>query len=179
MPGPRLCGHVISTNRSVWSMAPTAALQWGRSSRALTVGEQANGTCGRGVRARVSTRITGHPFPAPRKGGRSSGPATAGEQLMRCPQERVHCSSGVCALCPRAVGQGATLEDKNGARCSMAHRQGGRSAWPLRADQASPFDRRAGRYRDGTPNTASPALSTRVGQGCVLGTRIERANTEA
>ena len=27
-------------------MAPTAALPWGRSSRALTVGEQANGTCG-------------------------------------------------------------------------------------------------------------------------------------
>lgn len=28
---------------------------------------------------------------------------------MRCPQGWVHCSSGVCALCPRAVGQGATL----------------------------------------------------------------------
>src|SRR5690606_2377686 len=27
-------------------MAPTAALPWGRSSRALTVGEQADGTCG-------------------------------------------------------------------------------------------------------------------------------------
>lgn len=27
-----------------------------------------------------------------------------------------HCSSGVCALCPRAVGQGATLV---GARCRV------------------------------------------------------------
>ena len=30
-------------------MAPTAALPWGRSSRALTVGEQADGTCGGAV----------------------------------------------------------------------------------------------------------------------------------
>lgn len=39
------------------------------------------GRVGRGVWARVSTRITGHLFPAPRKGGRGSGPATAGEPI--------------------------------------------------------------------------------------------------
>ena len=41
-----------------------------------------------------------------------------------------HCSSGVCALCPRAVGQGATLDAKTPkaeptgcGRCSGARTQ--------------------------------------------------------
>ena len=44
-------------------------------------GSRVTGRVGRGVWARVSTRITGHLFPAPRKGGRGSGPATAGEPI--------------------------------------------------------------------------------------------------
>ena len=42
-------------------------------------------------------------------------PATAGEPRAPVPPGDTtragHCSSGVCALCPRAVGQGATLDD--------------------------------------------------------------------
>ena len=74
-------------------MAPTAALPWGRSSRALTVGEQADGTCGEAG------------APRRQEGQSVSVPPGDTARLGRC-------SSGVCALCPRAVGQGATLDAK-------------------------------------------------------------------
>lgn len=54
---------------------------------------------------------------------------------MRCPQGRVHCSSGVCALCPRAVGQGATLDEKphSPRQWGVSRRSGICTRTPVRA----------------------------------------------
>ena len=46
-----------------------------------------------------------------------------------------HCSSGVCALCPRAVGQGATLDEKphSPRQWGVGRRSGIRTRTPVRA----------------------------------------------
>lgn len=64
------CVKYVAPLSSEGGLIPCAQPLWGSS---------VTGRVGRGVWARVSTRITGHLFPAPRKGGRGSGPATAGE----------------------------------------------------------------------------------------------------
>ena len=102
---------------------PRLRCRGGGHPRALTVGEQAD----RDVWGAVSGHVCPHASPDTTsrhlvRAGVVQAPRRQESQSVSVPPGDTarsgHCSSGVCALCPRAVGQGATLDVNIGARFS-------------------------------------------------------------